>query len=391
MDCKGRKRSFDEVSEVEQGLEVATCDQDHQQQQQHDGDQHTPEMTKRSRKKQRKDEMTKPQSQKDASSNGASTKPGLQFASHRLNSSVKVTDLRDLVLYCLADGVAPSWISVQNKNQFQKAVILMVPGLEKSMFDGSFSLSTEQSSSSVDTKSDTQADGTTGKADADDGGWTLVTKSPTISKRDPDNYLPFSLEDDKLLEPLKPLAKIFKEVWPIRASGDDRYSKVHSPLHSMLQRSVQESAEDKNKRKNMKGAKPVKVRDDFAAKKTPITEFVASLGELRDNSYVIHPALLHEESEKQQELEHRKKTSTHSTATWKDSIIDDPPKSNESNTTSDDDITGGRTVYAVDCEMCVVGEDEYALTRISVLSWKGSVVMDELVKPEKPITNYLTQ
>ena len=389
MELEGRKRSFDEVTEDKQGLEEPR-DQDQQDDR---GDQQTSEMSKRSRKKQRKSEMTKTQPQKDANSNGASNKPGLQFASHRLNSSVKVTDLRDLVLYCLADGVAPSWISVQNKNQFQKAVILMVPGLEKSMFDGSFSLATEQSSSSsVDIKSDTQSDGTIGKVDTDDKEWTLVTKSPTaISKRDPDSYLPFSLEEDKLLEPLKPLAKIFKEVWPVRAPGDDRYSKVHSPLHSMLQRSIQESAEDKNRRRNMKGAKPVKVRDDFSAKRTPITEFVASLEELRDNSYITHPALLHEESEKQQELEHRGKTSTHSTASWKDAIIDDPPpESNESNTTLDD-ITGDRTVYAVDCEMCVVGEDEYALTRISILSWTGSLVMDELVKPEKPITNYLTQ
>ena len=384
MDTESRKRSFEELTESERGLEG-----NRDQYQQNDHDQHNSEMTKRSSKKQRKSKETKAPSQTSSNGTGASTKPGLQFASHRLNSSVKLTDLRDLVLYCLADGVAPSWISVQNKNQFQKAVILLVPGLEKSMFDGSFLLSTEQSSSEQ-LGPDGQSEETSKKTDDEDKEWTLVTRTSTTSRHDPDSYLPIGLDEDKLQEPLKPLAKIFKDIWSVRASGDDRYSKVHSPLHSMLQRSVQESPEDKHLRRNQKGAKPVKVRDDFSAKKTPITEFIASLEELRDNSYVIHPALLHDEADKQQELEERVKKSTHSSASWKDAIIDDVQPINDSDSTSDD-VHGGRTIYAVDCEMCVVGEDEYALTRISVLSWKGITIMDELVKPEKPITNYLTQ
>ena len=44
----------------------------------------------------------------------------------------------------------------------------------------------------------------------------------------------------------------------------------------------------------------------------------------------------------------------------------------------------------MDCEMCKVEGDEMALTRSSVLDWDGGVVMDELVKPEKPIVDYLT-
>lgn len=393
MDTESRKRSCDELAEDgdELGLGGTTV-----QDQQNECGEHNSEMTKRSRKKQRKNKATKARSQTDSNGTGTSTnKPGLQFASHRLNSSVKLTDLRDLVLYCLADGVAPSWISVQNRNQFQKAVIVLVPGLEKSMFDGSQSLSLKQTFSEQ-IEPDAQAQDNSVETDLEVKQWTLVTRTSTTSRNDPDSYLPISLEEDKLQEPLKPLVKIFKDVWPIKATGDDRYSKVHSPLHSMLQRSIQETSEDKNKRKNMKGAKPVKVRDDFSAKKTPITEYIASLEELRDNSYVIHPALISDDMDKEQELEQREKKSTHSSSSWKDAIIDSvsdssSPKLNDSNSSSSNDIFSGRTIYAVDCEMCVVGEDEYALTRISVLSWKGSIIMDELVKPEKPITNYLTQ
>ena len=31
-----------------------------------------------------------------------------------------------------------------------------------------------------------------------------------------------------------------------------------------------------------------------------------------------------------------------------------------------------------------------ALTRISIVGWDGTVIMDELVKPDKPIIDYLT-
>lgn len=53
-------------------------------------------------------------------------------------------------------------------------------------------------------------------------------------------------------------------------------------------------------------------------------------------------------------------------------------------------LTAGREVLAMDCEMCKTGEQEFSLTRISIVRWDGSVVMDELVKPEKPIIDYLT-
>ncbi|KAF7876892.1 uncharacterized protein EAF02_008112 [Botrytis sinoallii] len=45
----------------------------------------------------------------------------------------------------------------------------------------------------------------------------------------------------------------------------------------------------------------------------------------------------------------------------------------------------------MDCEMCMTGKNEFSLTRISIVGWDGSVVLDELVKPEKPIIDYLTQ
>ncbi|KAL8954794.1 MAG: hypothetical protein Q9183_006929 [Haloplaca sp. 2 TL-2023] len=45
----------------------------------------------------------------------------------------------------------------------------------------------------------------------------------------------------------------------------------------------------------------------------------------------------------------------------------------------------------MDCEMCTVEGGDSALTRISLVDWDGAVVMDSLVKPAKPIIDYLTR
>ena len=372
MDSDNKKRSFEEYSGNEEYAE---------------GDR-SPKMTKRSHKKHR---GAKKRSTEAARQSEVSNKPGLHFAQHRLNSSVKLNDLRDLILYCLADGVAPSWISVQNKNQFRKAVVLLVPGLEKAMFDGTLQLVLEKDDTATDPtnhKSSQDTSNGTGNGEVD---WTTVGRNK--SNTDPDNYLPMSLSEEKLPSPLKILATIFQDLWPIRAAGDDRYSKVHSPLHSMLQRSVQNSPEDKSKQRNIKGPKLVRVKDDFPVKKTPITQFIATVEELRNNGYVVHPALLLDDSDRQQELQRRERQVPESITGWKDSNFESTSERAKVDTDdiTADNLTEGRTIYAVDCEMCIVGDEEYALTRISVLSWDGTIIMDELVKPEKPIVNYLTQ
>lgn len=46
-------------------------------------------------------------------------------------------------------------------------------------------------------------------------------------------------------------------------------------------------------------------------------------------------------------------------------------------------------IFAVDCEMCITDRSE--LTRISIVDEEMRVVYNELVKPSRPITNYLTR
>eukprot|EP00884_Botryococcus_braunii_P000567 jgi/Botrbrau1/10510/Bobra.0133s0110.1 len=57
----------------------------------------------------------------------------------------------------------------------------------------------------------------------------------------------------------------------------------------------------------------------------------------------------------------------------------------------EDGENGEVRLVGMDCEMCKVAEDRYALTRVSLIDMHGQVLLDELVVPEEPITDYVTQ
>ena len=52
-------------------------------------------------------------------------------------------------------------------------------------------------------------------------------------------------------------------------------------------------------------------------------------------------------------------------------------------------VTSNSPMFAIDCEMCITNRSE--LTRISIVDEELQVVYNELVKPDLPITNYLTR
>ncbi|KAI4175269.1 MAG: hypothetical protein LQ343_001805 [Gyalolechia ehrenbergii] len=320
--------------------------------------------------------------------------PALIYADlHKQQSSIKINDLRTLVLYCIAHGTSPEWVSIRHHYGVKKAVVLFVPGLEKGMFDGSVALeSIGNPEQDVELSDETVPPAEEGgpqhvPSSVDVQAETPIIHSPTTS---PDDYLPVRLAPETLPNPLKPLAECFDYLWPVKAPGDDKFSKLFSPLHAMLNAPIPKSQEQKEAEKARKGAKPVN-NQQWENKRTPINLFVLSKEELQESEYVLHPVWFDTESQTATEKKRRKYSKQSPEHGWLDTHVtkledaDVPAQGVQQGT-----ISAGCTVLAMDCEMCKTKEDGMALTRISLVGWDGEVVMDELVKPDYPITDYLT-
>lgn len=286
--------------------------------------------------------------------------PSLNFhPDSKLQSQIKISDLQGLALYILADGTSPQWISVRHRPQIRKVVVLMVPGLERDMF--------EEPGSEIENREG-------GRKERD--------------YRSPDEYYPVRLDSKKLPNHLQQFAEMFEYLWPVKTPGDDKYSKMHSPLHAMLTAPLTKSQDDKGK----KGAKLAREPQGWQNKRTRITEYITSAEDLLENEYTLHPAMYSDQTNIHALQEQRKRSGTATDDAWVDTAVDNfedgsvPEKDIEQGS-----LTAGREVLAMDCEMCMTGEREFSLTRISIVRWDGSLVLDELVKPDKPITDYVTQ
>ncbi|KAF2225468.1 hypothetical protein BDZ85DRAFT_66892 [Elsinoe ampelina] len=310
--------------------------------------------------------------------------PDLSHSHHaRLQSFVKLSDLQNLVLYLLADGSSPQWVSVQNHQHIDKVVTLMVPGLDAALLNGTVDLGVDLSEQNVlDVR---EANSKVGN-DGETNGSSSAPKQQKMYIK-PDDYYPSKLAHQKLPEPLKPLSGLFNHVWPIKTPGDPR--RMHSPMYGMLSSSIPRSKEDKN----IKGAKPPAEARSWKNQRTPITEYVMTRGELLENGFAVHPAHLATQSERDIELARRHKAVQSSADGWVDllpelaSPLDGAAPDHDIEAGS---ILQGRRVLLMDCEMVSTVTDRFALARISLVDWDGAVVLDELVKPPDPVKDYLT-
>lgn len=277
--------------------------------------------------------------------------PSITFLPNaRLQSKISLQNLRDLILYIFADGGGPQWVAVSHRPAFRKIVALMVPGLEEAMF----------------------------KKDVDFSAYNDIAPDQTRLSTSPDDYYPRKLKKENLPEALDAFADMFPHLWPVKAPGDDRHSKLHSPLATFLTAPL-----PKEKTSQKGGVKPVKEPQGWKNERTRITEFITGLEDLEDNGFVIHPALLPAGEMRDRFVAPQGWVVTN-VDSFEDGVV--PEKDVQQGS-----ITAGREVLALDCEMCMTGENEFALTRISLVNWDGEVVLDELVKPDKPITDYVTR
>jgi RNA exonuclease 1 len=290
---------------------------------------------------------------------------------------VDLKALQDLVLYVLADGVAPTWLAVNKVTQITKAVVLMVPGLDRGMLD--------------DSKLWNSASEETKKTEDSDSGEVFSVPSEAAVQPQPQASVEASLADppsdvtyDAPPTSFSSLqADLLKTILEVRAPGDSSMSRVHSPLQGMLVApfsSVQKT----------KGGKGEKA---FQPNRTPIAAFVHSADELRDAEYPIHPAAFDDPRDARLEQERREKTGQSTSSGWVDTdvTVSKPEKIQTHPANTRDPLAQGLRPYALDCEMVLTTDDKYSLARISVVDWSGHTILDKFVKPSLSIKDYFTE
>ncbi|KAL2406779.1 putative exonuclease [Exophiala dermatitidis] len=328
--------------------------------------------SKSSRKKRRKIEQDQ----------DPKSEPSIAFLDTK-PARVQLKALQDLVLYVLADGVAPTWLAVKNVRQIEKVVVLMIPGLDRDLVEKYDILTTptnvggSHSGAAGDLNPKVASNGQDSTAEDSNGPSTTCppseeTNSPATGGTPSQHEL---------------TRRILRHVFEVKAPGDSRANRVHSPLQGMLIAPLPEK--DKSE-----GTYTNKYEKYFQSNRTSISAFVHSAEELREAEYPVHQAAFTDPKDAQLEKTRRKQTFQSSSAGWVDTDVSVSEPSTNSNTSSrsdDDALTQGLKPYAVDCEMVLTEDDKHSLARISVVDWHGKTVMDKYVKPALPIKNYFTQ
>ncbi|OAP63565.1 hypothetical protein AYL99_02792 [Fonsecaea erecta] len=305
--------------------------------------------------------------------------PSISFLKGR-PERVDLKALQDLVLYILSDGIAPTWLAVKNAKQIKKVVVLMVPSLDRTMLEDSALWNTisedgeitgmnkpDEPSSGHDSASQAQS-----SASADT---SPMDSPPETALHFPSSHVSPGNLGDRLLQ----------HIIEVRAPGDSRLSRVHSPLQGMLIAPFSETSKQKaQKSKNDKS---------FHGSRTPIVDFIHSLNELQEAEYPIHPAAFTDPKDAQLEKERRERTGQSTPSGWVDTDVSVPRPQVMSSPPPKvyDSLTQGLKPYALDCEMVLTSDGKHSLARVSVLDWVGRTVVDRYVKPALAIENYFTE
>ncbi|KAI6021580.1 hypothetical protein BKA83DRAFT_4284172 [Pisolithus microcarpus] len=180
---------------------------------------------------------------------------------------------------------------------------------------------------------------------------------PTSATANPNVPLAIPLPSESHT-PIPFIASTFSHACPTRAPGD--HTRMYSVLGAFFQGPV--SGEEKRKRIE------ARLASERAAGKDP-SQYVLTLQEMIENDYPI-PSYMADVFEKPPGWVETPRSE-------QDFILSIPAKRPR--------------VYAVDCEMCET-EDGKELARVCVIEYEsGIVVYDKLVKPPKPVTDYLTR
>ncbi|KAI6037556.1 hypothetical protein EDC04DRAFT_3141981 [Pisolithus marmoratus] len=250
--------------------------------------------------------------------------------------AIHIDDVRDLVLHIVADAPPPNWVKVENARSIQRVVTLLIPGILPSFL--------------------------------------CLPPLPTSATANPNMPLAIPLPSESNT-PIPFIASTFSHTCPTRAPGDQ--TRMYSVLGSFFQGPI--SSEEKRKRTEARLActssfsRPRSISRPWPAAERAVgkdpSQYVLTLQEMIENDYPV-PSYMADVFEKPSGWVETPRPEH-------DSILSIPAKRPR--------------VYAVDCEMCMT-EDGKELARICVIEYEsGIVIYDKLVKPPKPVTDYLTR
>ncbi|RPA89886.1 hypothetical protein L873DRAFT_1822063 [Choiromyces venosus 120613-1] len=294
--------------------------------------------------------------------------PSFEISPTRLKNAVTLGDIQSLVLWLLADGPAPQWLLVKNKNEVRGVVVVMVPGLEMAMFNGDLDLASD---------TDATGGGHTGFEEEDLGvavdRFDFSKSAQTVQSSNSSGasqgsgwgkyeFYPQELKKSQLPACAKEFAEMFSHVWPVKAPGDDR-GRFYSAITGFLNTPIP------------KGNSSQEVKKNASSQRICITRLVMPFEELVENEYPIHSV---------------NATASFVAGVTKPGWVEtDLSKGNGRENNEGGSITAAKTIYAMDCEM-VQTKDGLELARISLLDWDAKVTYDTLVKPDNRVMNYLT-
>lgn len=261
---------------------------------------------------------------------GAEARAELVLQPPAPNSRLNFQDLQGLVTWVLADGESPKWVFVKNKPIVTKVVMLLIPGLDAALYmehPGLF-------------KSLTQCCGVPRAAV---GVSPLATPAQTIEAL-------FSCSKPRTTQ-----NKILglKREHPESSSSDSEEEQV-----TLNPRPSGEVTEDGSKRRRLENDAAHNLSSTNQPS-FPASYYTLTARQMHENGYPKYS-------------------------------LGEDIQPGFVRTLPAVGYTTPLEMVAVDCEMCHT-KLGLELTRVSMVNSEGKVLVDKLVKPENPITNYVTQ
>ncbi|KAJ3484088.1 hypothetical protein NLI96_g5876 [Meripilus lineatus] len=254
----------------------------------------------------------------------------------RRREAVGIDDVRDLVLHIVADAPPPSWVRVKVRSI--------------DIFHIHQALTTlQQNPQSINKVVAILIPGLTTDL-------LSIPSLPTSATSNPNVPIEIPSPITSMSQGVSTIASTFSHTCPTRAPGEQ--TRMHSVLGTFFQ--VPVSGDIKKRRMQER------ITLERTQEKSP-SRYVLSLEDMIENNYPI-PSYLADVFEKP--------------PGWVET-----PKAPD----SDEPPSAKSRVLAIDCEMCETEEGK-VLARVCIIDYaSGITVYDQLVKPESPITDYLTR